>query len=123
MHFIKTIISLVAFSGFAAAHQTEDDDYAGLSRREIAEIAREDYLVARDEYIEKRDLYLRATKKAAAGKKAAPAKGGAKNGHLSGGGVGTCVPGGLCTKGGAACGFCSHSATVGQGCLCDLDKH
>ncbi|CAH0045871.1 unnamed protein product [Clonostachys solani] len=59
MHFIKTVVSLFALSSFAAA-QYADDEYAGLSRRQLAEIAQEEYLAARDEYIEKRDLFLRA---------------------------------------------------------------
>ncbi|CAG9956630.1 unnamed protein product [Clonostachys rosea f. rosea IK726] len=52
MHFTKTIVSVLAVAGFAAA-QADD-----LDRRDL-ENAREQYLAARDEYIEARDLYRR----------------------------------------------------------------
>ncbi|CAH0057533.1 unnamed protein product [Clonostachys solani] len=55
MHFTKTIVSLLAVAGFAAA-QADD-----LDRRDLA-AAREQYLAARDEYIEARDLYRRKEK-------------------------------------------------------------
>ncbi|CAH0025050.1 unnamed protein product [Clonostachys rhizophaga] len=58
MHFIKTLVSLFTISGFAAA-RFEYSDFS-LARREIAEVAHEDYLIARDEYIEKRDLFRRS---------------------------------------------------------------
>ncbi|KAK7219173.1 hypothetical protein V2G26_007176 [Clonostachys chloroleuca] len=58
MHFIKTIISLFSFTHLVAARLDGSD--SGLTRREMAEAAHEEYLAARDEYIEKRDLFQRA---------------------------------------------------------------
>uniref|UniRef100_A0A0B7KRF9 Invertebrate defensins family profile domain-containing protein n=1 Tax=Bionectria ochroleuca TaxID=29856 RepID=A0A0B7KRF9_BIOOC len=57
MHFIKTVVSLFAFSSFAAARLDGSD--SDLVRREMAEAAHEEYLAARDEYFEKRDLFRR----------------------------------------------------------------
>jgi hypothetical protein len=59
MHFIKTVVSLFAFSSFAAARLDGSD--SDLVRREMAEAAHEGYLAARDEYIEKRELFRRVS--------------------------------------------------------------
>ncbi|CAH0044946.1 unnamed protein product [Clonostachys solani] len=53
MYFTKTIITVFALAGFAAAQAGD------LERREAFEIARENYLIARDEYMEQRDLFRR----------------------------------------------------------------
>ncbi|VUC25809.1 unnamed protein product [Clonostachys rosea] len=99
MHFIKSLVSFIALTGFAAAQYADDEDYAGLSRREVSEIAQEEYLAARDEYIEKRDLFRRA------------------------GPMGVCQffpkTGGLvCVRGKSACGICRRDMKVGQACAC-----
>ncbi|CAI6100592.1 unnamed protein product [Clonostachys chloroleuca] len=95
MHFVKTIVSLFALSSFAVAHIGDAD----LERRDVAEIAHEEYLMARDEYIEKRDLFRRFASK------------------------GTCRAtkgsGKLCYKGGRACGPCTPMAVTGQLCFCN----
>jgi ABC-type transporter lipoprotein component MlaA len=59
MRFIKTIISLFSFTHLVAARLDGSD--SGLTRREMAEAAHEEYLAARDEYIEKRDLFQRVS--------------------------------------------------------------
>lgn len=63
MHLVKTIISLFALSGFAAAQIGGDFDAEyGLARREVQDArdgylaARDEFLIAREEYIEKRGL-------------------------------------------------------------------
>ncbi|CAH0045872.1 unnamed protein product [Clonostachys solani] len=101
MHFIKSLVSLVALAGFAAAQYAEEEDYAGLSRREVSEIAHGEYLAARDEYIEKRELFRRL------------------------GGNGSCMGSGMpgnskfCYKNGKPCGPCRSSAKIGEYCLCN----
>ncbi|VUC24006.1 unnamed protein product [Clonostachys rosea] len=55
MHLTKTLVSLVAVAGFAAAQADN------IERRDL-DAAREQYLAARDEYIEARDLYRRKNK-------------------------------------------------------------
>ncbi|CAI6050798.1 unnamed protein product [Clonostachys chloroleuca] len=66
MRFIKTIISLFSFTHLVAARLDGSD--SGLTRREMAEAAHEEYLAARVEYIEKRDLFQRAKRAGKGGK-------------------------------------------------------
>ncbi|CAG9950927.1 unnamed protein product [Clonostachys rosea f. rosea IK726] len=97
MHFIKTVVSLFAFSSFAAARLDGSD--SDLVRREMAEAAHEEYLAARDEYIEKRELFRRL----GGNGECRPAKGGTM----------------YCYKGQKACGTCAQTASKGQFCLCN----
>ncbi|CAG9976200.1 unnamed protein product [Clonostachys byssicola] len=55
MRVIQMITFLFAVSGFTAAQSTDEN---GLSRRQLAEAAREKFLAARDDYLAARDEYL-----------------------------------------------------------------
>ncbi|VUC37279.1 unnamed protein product [Clonostachys rosea] len=98
MHFTKSLISLFAISSFANAR---------LARREIAEVAYEDYIVARDEYIEKRDLFRRL---GATGNCNKDGRGGMRCMRYEGKGVMV------------HCGSCRRQASTGEGCLCNKDE-
>ncbi|CAI6084430.1 unnamed protein product [Clonostachys chloroleuca] len=97
MHLVKTIISLFALSGFAAAQIGGDFDAEyGLARREVQDArdgylaARDEFLIAREEYIEKRGLLK---------KKGKCYKDGIQNlcgTPVKGGGMSTC---GICPRG------------------------
>ncbi|CAH0042629.1 unnamed protein product [Clonostachys rhizophaga] len=99
MYFVKTDVSLFALSSFAAAQYAEDE-HAGLSPRQLAEIAQEEYLAARDEYIEKRDIFRRAPRL-----------------------MGTCqyfpkTKGKVCVRNGHGCGICTPNMAIGAPCPC-----
>lgn len=67
MQFFKTaVFSFLAVSSLVAAApypepEPENMEVEGLSRRDAALDAHEDYLVAREEYVEKRDLFRRVS--------------------------------------------------------------
>ncbi|CAH0045874.1 unnamed protein product [Clonostachys solani] len=102
MHFTKTLVSLFAIAGFAAAQYSDSD--SGLARREVAEAVHEEYLAARDEYIEKRELFRRlgGNGKCYKDRKSMSCK------KLIGHGKGTTY-----------CGKCRPTAATGEYCLCN----